>query len=167
MMCKNCGAELPSGNNVCPKCGQPVFAARTFLPKAQAGLVSKAVVAGGLFAAVLLLLVYLTMGDDLSSEEQWIVLACLAVCAAAAASGLLNLFHASKNQLVVGENAVSGRASVGVQSVSFAYPYEEITEVNYVLGNVVIRANGRNLAVAGIENGEKAVEMIRQRLTKS
>ena len=29
------------------------------------------------------------------------------------------------------------------------------------------RANGRNLAVAGIENGEKAVEMIRQRLTKS
>ncbi|WP_294499646.1 zinc ribbon domain-containing protein [uncultured Gemmiger sp.] len=171
MHCSNCGAELVPGNTFCPKCGSkvaqtaepPHHEVRTFYPKATAGLLAKALTAGGAFAAVLSLIIFLVTADELNDEETMILLCLFVGCAAVAVVECISWLNTAKNRLVLGERTVSGSMSMGLRSVPFEYQYRDITEVTYALGIVGFRVNGRNIAVTGLENAEKAVEVLRSK----
>lgn len=176
MYCEKCGKELPTEATFCPHCGQSIgqktegkeasVNQKTFHPKQNAGLASKALCAGCGVGAVLLIYAYSQLPWYTSNQDRYILMCAIVITVVVCLQNLLGIFNRGKVQLHLDENTVSGVTVNGISIRKFEYRYSEITDVMCKMGSVTIRANGKWMAIPGLEGAEQAKVMIEQRIVK-
>lgn len=172
---------MPDNSKFCSKCGTKVqevqnvqedarnmeeksVQERTFGPKANSGLLDKALTLGLGVGAILFLYEFSQMSSYFQSEERMIMLILGVGCAAGCGTGLMNWMGNTKVKLCVGKYTVSGITINGMTTRHFEYSYDEISEVRITLGSLLIFVNGKWISIPGIENNEKAKRMIEEKI---
>lgn len=172
MYCKKCGKEFAADATFCPHCGQsvapstPIGMEKTFHPKRTAGLLPKAFALGFGLGAVLLIFAYTQLPWYTSAQERYILMGAALIAVVVCLQNLVGIFNRAKVQLRLDARTVSGVTVHGISTQKFEYDYSEITDVMCSLGAVSIRANGKWLAIPGLENADEAKKLIEQRIAK-
>lgn len=179
MFCKKCGEEINDDARFCTKCGARVKAnegvhinnalaerEKVFRTKQSTGLIYLACTAVLIISAVVDFFGYSELPKYFYAEERATMFMLGVFCSVIAVECVVLAIGRIKVKLCVRSQTVSGIAARGILVREFEYAYDEISEVKCMLGCIKIRANGRWVVMPGLENKEKAKEMIEERIVK-
>lgn len=90
------------------------------------------------------------------------------LCIVVAVEGVFAWWGSTKVELIIGDHSISGVRMANLFMVKeFEYEYEEISDIkNLMIETLFIKAGGKWIVFADLENRKKAAELIRQKIGK-
>lgn len=185
MFCRKCGKEINDDASFCTNCGARVNVnkmvvmdegvvtdyarkerEKVFRTKQSAGIVYLVFMVVFIFIAIVSFFEYSELPKYFYAEERGIMFILGVGCLVMGVEYLLLAVVRTRVKLCIGSFSVSGIVPKGILVREIEYSYDEISEVKCKLGCLQFRANGKWVTFPGLENKEKAKEMIEERIEK-
>lgn len=184
--CTKCGAKIEEGAKFCTSCGalveyeKSIYQTDRTLQKSYGNRINGnifrvsqtllAIYLGITFmciiGAVILLFTMSELPKYFYSEKRAFLFVCAAICAGAAIASLIRTIQYRNIYLSINDYSISGIVMGIYFTREFEYSYTEIQEMQYVLGTIFLRVNGRSICFPLMENRETARMMLKEKICR-